>query len=76
MVSGALMLLIFSHLIMSDGARIMEEKRMYDVTYYCKIQTKGEIKALRTKKKCVLEVWIGKIFREDPNAKILESYAR
>lgn len=44
--------------------------------YYCKIQTKGEIKSLRTKKKCVLEVWIGKIFREDPKAVILESYSR
>lgn len=76
MVSGALKLLIFSRYIMSNGARIMEEKSMYDVTYYCKIQTKGEIKALRTKKKCVLQVWIGKIFSEDPNAKILESYAR
>lgn len=49
---------------------------MNNITYYCKIQTKGEIKALRTKKKCVLQVWIGKIFTEDPNAKILESYAR
>lgn len=76
MVSGALTLLIFSHLIMSDGARIMEEKRMMNTTYYCKIQTKGEIKELRTKKKAVLEVWIGRIFREDPKAVILESYAR
>lgn len=49
---------------------------MCDITYYCKIQTKGEVKALRTKKKAVLEVWIGRIFREDPKAVILESYAR
>ena len=76
MVSGALTLLIFSFSIMSDGARIMEEKRMCNITYYCKIQTKGEIKTLRTKKKAVLQVWIGRIFTEDPNAKILESYAR
>lgn len=45
-------------------------------TYYCAIQTKGQIKELRTKKKCVLQVWIGKIFMEDPKAVILESYAR
>lgn len=49
---------------------------MMETTYYCKIQTKGQIKALRTKKKGVLHVWIGRIFTEDPNAKILESYAR
>ena len=49
---------------------------MMNTTYYCKIQTKGTIKALRTKKKCVLQVWVGKIFTEDPKAVILESYAR
>lgn len=49
---------------------------MMNTTYYCKIQTKGTIKALRTKKKGVLQVWIGKIFTEDPKAVILESYAR
>ena len=76
MVSGALMLLIF---FMPNNERWCSHiggKRMMETTYYCKIQTKGTIKALRTKKKGVLQVWIGRIFTEDPKAVILESYAR
>lgn len=49
---------------------------MMTQTYFCKIQSKGEIKALRTKNKEFLYSWVGKIFTEDPKARILESYAR
>lgn len=70
------MLLIFFMPNNEQWCSQRKEKRMNNQTYYCKIQTKGTIKALRTKKKAVLQVWVGKIFTEDPKAVILESYAR
>lgn len=63
-----------------DGAAAVIRKKgvgMDKTIHYCKIvKSNGEVKALRTKKLGVLHVWIGRIFKEDPKAVILESYSR